>query len=77
MSDAEQYEYDLFLSYSSHDKASVRGELPTRIEEAGVARKCRYDVRLAGLHSNLACPSRIRRLRYPSLQPPIMRPVTL
>ena len=32
----KEYEFDVFISYSSHDKAWVRGELLTRIEQAGL-----------------------------------------
>lgn len=35
----QQYEYDVFISYSSHDQAWVRGELLTLIEQAG-AKAC-------------------------------------
>jgi tetratricopeptide (TPR) repeat protein len=31
-----EYEFDVFISYSSHDKAWVRGELLKRIEQAGL-----------------------------------------
>ncbi len=31
-----EYEFDVFISYSSHDKAWVRGELLKRIEKAGL-----------------------------------------
>jgi hypothetical protein len=31
-----QYEFDVFISYSSRDKAWVRGELLKRIELAGL-----------------------------------------
>src|SRR5438046_2657366 len=31
-----QFEYDVFISYSSHDKRWVRGELLPRIEAAGL-----------------------------------------
>lgn len=34
MPDPKEYEYDVFISYSSHDKDWVRGELLRRIEEA-------------------------------------------
>jgi len=31
-----EYEFDVFISYSSHDKAWVGGELLTRIEQIGL-----------------------------------------
>jgi len=31
-----EYEFDVFISYSSHDKVWVRGELLKRIEQAGL-----------------------------------------
>jgi tetratricopeptide (TPR) repeat protein len=34
--EARPYDYDVFISYSSKDKAWVRGELLKRIEEAGI-----------------------------------------
>ncbi len=36
MADAELFPFDVFISYSSRDKEWVRGELLTRLEEAGV-----------------------------------------
>ena len=36
MPDADQFDFDVFISYSSQDKAWVRGELLPRIEQAGV-----------------------------------------
>jgi tetratricopeptide (TPR) repeat protein len=36
MPDQPKFDYDVFISYSSHDKAWVRGELLTRIEQAGL-----------------------------------------
>ena len=36
MPDTQQFEFDVFISYSSKDQAWVRGELLTRIEQAGV-----------------------------------------
>jgi len=34
--DEQEFEYDVFISYSSHDQGWVRGELLKRIEEAGL-----------------------------------------
>lgn len=31
-----RFDYDVFISYSSHDKTWMRGELLKRIEEAGL-----------------------------------------
>ncbi|MBI5383164.1 MAG: TIR domain-containing protein [Verrucomicrobia bacterium] len=36
MTDRDQFEFDVFISYSSKDKAWVRGELLKRLEEAGL-----------------------------------------
>lgn len=36
MAGTEQFEFDVFISYSSKDQAWVRGELLTRIEQAGI-----------------------------------------
>ena len=33
---SDEFDYDVFISYSSRDKAWVRGELLTRIEQAGL-----------------------------------------
>ena len=34
-----EFKYDVFISYSSEDKEWVRGELLTRIEQAGCSAK--------------------------------------
>ena len=36
MSEETRYAYDVFISYSSKDRAWVRGELLTRLEAAGL-----------------------------------------
>ena len=36
MAGADQFDFDVFISYSSKDQAWVRGELPERIEQAGL-----------------------------------------
>ncbi len=36
MSDSPEYQYDVFISYSSADKEWVRGELLRRIEDSGL-----------------------------------------
>ena len=36
MPDEDKFDYDVFISYSSKDKAWVRGELLSRIEQAGL-----------------------------------------
>ena len=51
--DAVEFPYDAFVSYSSRDQAWVRGELLTRIEQAGLGIP-----RLRRLHARRASPSR-------------------
>src|ERR1035441_8719766 len=36
MPDVDRFDFDVFISYSSRDKAWVRGELLRRIEQAGL-----------------------------------------
>lgn len=47
MANEERFDFDVFISYSSRDKAWVRGELLGRIEAAGL--KAFIDFRDFGL----------------------------
>jgi tetratricopeptide (TPR) repeat protein len=55
MSEPTPFKYDVFISYSGHDKAWVRGELLSRIEKAGLRAFIDFRDFTPGAPSNKEC----------------------
>ena len=57
------FDFDVFISYSSHDKAWVRGELLTRIEQAGLKAFLDYRDFARGAPSIKECERGVEKCR--------------
>ena len=60
---AVKFDYDVFISYSSRDKAWVRGELRERIEQAGLSAFIDFRDFTAGAPSIKECERGVEKCR--------------